>query len=356
VPGTITDPHLVNPWGLAASPTGPLWVANNGTGLATMYNGNTGQPQPLVVTIPPPPGSPPGTHSTPTGVVFNPTAGFQIGGGNAVFLFSTEDGTIDGWNPSTGTTTVRLTLPSTAVYKGLTLDTLGGDPYLLAANFSEGRIDVLKGTLGSPDLPGKFTDPGLPAGFAPFNIQELGGQIYVTYAQQNPADPGEELAGPGLGILSQFDPAGNFIRRVATGGSLNAPWGLALAPGNFGDFSNALLVGNFGDGRINALDPASGALLGQLADAGGAPIAIDGLWALRFGNDAMAGRSNELFFTAGIGGEAHGLFGELAAVPEPGTLALFSLGLLLLVAGGIRNRLRGPGSAGEETAARAPHC
>jgi uncharacterized protein (TIGR03118 family) len=218
---------------------------------------------------------------------------------------------------------------SGAVYTGLAIGNNGSGDFLYAANFSDGRIDVFDTTFAATTLAGLFTDPNLPAGYAPFNIQNLGGTLYVTYVGQN-----------GAGIVSAFDLNGSLLRRVTTGGALSSPWGLALAPGAFGEFSNALLVGNHGDGRINAFDPLTGDLLGSLSDIGGNPIEIYGLWGLLFGNGGNGGDLNKLYFTAGVDGTAgvtngnallySGLFGSLASlsrVPEPATLALFGLGL-----------------------------
>ncbi|TCO83028.1 uncharacterized protein (TIGR03118 family) [Plasticicumulans lactativorans] len=340
VPGRAAqlDPDLVNPWGLSASPTSPWWVSDNGTGLSTLYNGS-GVKQGLVVTIPPSPGSPPGTTSTPTGQVFNPTTDFQITPNTpARFLFATEDGTIAGWNPGTGTVApLKIdNSASGAVYKGLALGSTGSGNLLYAANFTGGKIDVFDAAFTPTTPGGGFLDPNLPAGYVPFNIQNLGGQLYVTYALRQPGAD-DETAGPGLGIVDVFDTDGSLIRRLATGGTLNAPWGLALAPAGFGEFAGALLVGNFGDGLINAFDAATGAFLGQIADATGTPIAIDGLWGLAFGNGGNAGSPNELFFTAGLDDEANGLFGKLSAVsvPEPASWTLLTLGLA-----GLRRRTR----------------
>lgn len=342
----FTDPNLVNPWGLSAGTTTAWWVSDNGTGVSTLYNGSSGQPfpqpTPLVVTIPPAPGSPPGTISTPTGQVFNGSADFELQpGAPARFLFATQDGTIAGWNPAANPTSALVKVDnsaSAASYTGLAL----AGSFLYAANFAQGRIDVFDSSFAATTLPGGFTDPNLPAGYSPFNIQNLGGQLYVTYAQ---IANGDEVKGAGLGFVDVFDTNGSLVRRLATGGTLNAPWGLALAPSDFGEFSNALLVGNFGDGLINAFNPATGLLLGHLADALNSPIAIDGLWGIGFGNDGNAGPHNALFFTAGIKDEAHGLFGSLTAttpttVAEPGTLGLMA-GLVPLLLWNVRRRASG---------------
>jgi uncharacterized protein (TIGR03118 family) len=330
----VTDPNLVNPWGISHSATSPFWVSDNGTGVATIYNG-AGTPNALVVTIPPVPGSPPGTLSTPTGQVFNMSADFN----SDLFIFATEGGSIAGWRGALGTTAELLVDNSAAgaVYKGLALGNITGNNYLYAANFHSGSIDVVPG-VGAPALSGNFVDPNLPAGYAPFNVQNLGGNLFVTYAV---ASGDEEVPGAGLGIVDKFDLNGNLLQRlISPGGALNAPWGLTLAPANFGEFSGDLLVGNFGDGTINAFDPISGALLGTLSDSLGNPIAIDGLWGLLFGNGGNGGDLDKLYFTAGIDGEMHGLFGSLAPVPVPSAFMLLGSGLagLLTFAGVKRSR------------------
>jgi uncharacterized protein (TIGR03118 family) len=213
------------------------------------------------------------------------------------------------------------------VFKGLALASTGGSAYAYAADFHNGNIAVLKGTAAAPALTGNFVDPTLPAGFAPFNIQKLGNKLYVTYALQNAAGF-EDVAGAGNGFVSVFDLNGNFIQRLVTGGPLNSPWGLAIAPLGFGQFGGALLVGNFGDGLINAFDATSGAFIDSLRDTGGNPIEIEGLWALAFGNNGVGSVARDLYFTAGIsdgvGGEVeeHGLYGKLSHVPDSGTSAL----------------------------------
>jgi uncharacterized protein (TIGR03118 family) len=317
----ITDSHLVNAWGIAYSAPSPFWVSDNGTGLATLYNvnpiTNVTTAQGLVVSIP-------GDGSV-TGQVFNSTAGFN----GDRFLFVSEDGTISGWRGAIGTTAEVLQSPSDANYKGAALATISGNTYLYAANFHSGAIDILKGTAGAPDLMGRLTDPGIPNGYAPFNIQLLGGKLYVTYALQGPGK--DEQAGPGLGFVSVFDTQGNFLGRVGSNGALNAPWGLAIAPASFGSFAGDLLVGNFGDGTINAFDLSTDNFVGQLKGTNGQPLVIDGLWGLTPGNDTAAGNSNSIYFSAGPQDESNGLFGVINAVPEPSSmvLALFAVGFVI---------------------------
>ena len=311
----FTDSNLVNPWGLVHAPQSPWWVADNGTGVSTLYNGH-GVKVPLTVTIPPPGGSPAGTTAAPTGAIFNGTGGFVVSAngksGSALFIFDTEDGTISGWNPGVLPTDAvlavdRSTVGAGAVYKGLAIGSNANGTFLFATNFRFGTIEMFDSNF---NLVGSFTDHRLPQSYAPFGIQNIGGNLYVTFAKQNAAKH-DDVAGPGHGFVDVFDTSGNLIRRLISRGSLNSPWGLAQAPANFGQFSNDLLVGNFGDGHINVFDPNTGAALGSLQNSGGIPIQIDGLWSLQFGNGAAAGATNQLFFTAGIDGEAHGLFGMI---------------------------------------------
>ncbi len=280
-------------------------------------------PRPLVVTIPPPP---PGTGTaSPTGQVFSG----GLAGFGASFIFAAEEGTISSWAAANGTNALlRVNNAGLANYKGLALANNGSGNFLYAANFKSGAIDVFDSTYAPTTLSGAFVDPTLPAGYKPFNIQAISGNLIVTYALGQAGDPEEDQPGAGFGYVSSFDGNGNFQRRLASGGVLNVPWGVALASAGFGDFAGALLIGNFGDGKIHAFDPVSGALLGALVDDQGDDIMIEGLWALQFGNGGSGGVRDKLYFTAGIDDEQHGLFGSLA-VPEPAPLAL--LGLVLTV-------------------------
>jgi uncharacterized protein (TIGR03118 family) len=317
-----TDPNLQNAWGIATSATSPFWVSDNGTGLSTLYD-SSGTPQSLVVTVP---AAGSASGGTPTGVVFNGSTDFQISTGTAAhFIFATEDGTISGWASGTQATVKVDNAPTSAVYKGLAIGNNGSGNFLYAANFHSSAIDVFNGTYTATTLAGSFTDPNLPAGYAPFNIQNLGGTLYVTYALRDMAGH-DDVAGPGNGFVDTFDLNGNFLNRLVSNGVLNSPWGLAIAPGGFGTFANDLLVGNFGDGRINVFNPTTGAFLGTLKDPSGNPITIDGLWGLRVGNGGSGGDPNTVYFSAGPNDEANGLFGSLAFVPEPDTVALFALG------------------------------
>lgn len=314
-----TDPNLKNAWGLASGPNTPFWVADNQTGVSTLYD-RTGAPQPLVVTIPPPAG---GTSpSAPTGVVFNentqPTAFLVNGPGTrALFIFATEDGTIAAWNTGASAVVKVDNSASGAIYKGLAqANTVAGTATasrLFATNFSQGRIDVFDQNFAPVTLaPGAFTDSRIPRGYAPFGIANIGGNLVVTYALQD-ADKEDDVAGRGHGFVDVYDPNGRLLQRVASRGSLNSPWGLAVAPAGFGRFSNDLLVGDFGDGRINAYRPTPGGYRfdGQLLASPRRPISIDGLWGLKFG--ANVGTPNTLFFTAGPNEEQNGLFGTLTS-------------------------------------------
>ena len=319
----ITDPNLRNAWGISYSPTSPFWVSSNEAGLSVLYRvdplTNATTKLGLEVTIP-------GAGNV-TGQVFN--AGIAAGNFNGDnFLFVSEDGTISGWRGALGTNAeVLQTASPTNSYKGAALSVIGADAYLYSANFASGKIDVLKGNAAAPDLAGSFTDPNIPTGYAPFNIQLLGNTLYVTYALRDPVS-GDDVAGPGNGFVSAFGLQGNFIGRVASDGTLNSPWGLALAPLSFGQFAGDLLVGNFGDGRINVFD-SSNTFLGQLLGAGGIPLEIEGLWGLIPGNNGSAGNPQSIYFSAGPGDEEHGLFGVLA-VPEPASMALVMLGIAML--------------------------
>ena len=337
IPGLAawTDPNLVNPWGIALSPTSPFWVSDNGTGLATLYN-STGTPIPLVVTVPPPTGQQ--GPAAPTGQVFNPnTANFN----GARFIFATEDGTISSWQGSNGTQAVLNVDYSGAssVFKGLALATHGSNSYLYATDFHNGTVDVFDSSFTKVTLGGSFTDPSLPAGYAPFGIEASGGRLYVTYALQDAAKH-DDVAGPGHGFVDVYDTNGNLIQRLVSMGALNSPWGMAWAPAGFGKFSGDLLVGNFGDGTINAFDPATGNLLGQIDGANGMPLVNDGLWDITFGNGGNGGSKNILYFTAGLNHESDGLFGSIAT-PEPGTLTLLASGLASLFGYGMRRGTRG---------------
>jgi uncharacterized protein (TIGR03118 family) len=311
------DPHLINAWGVAFNPFGFVWVADADGNVSTLYDGD-GNVNPLVVQIPTATAS---TGGNPTGIVFNGSNGFIVTqgalSGASRFLFATENGVIAGWAPNVdGTHAIRAVDSSAggAIYKGLALSAGGNGQLLYATDFYNARVDVFDSTFHPASLPaGAFTDPKLPAGYAPFGIQALGGDIYVTYAKQN-ADRDEEVAGHGLGFVDVYDPNGRLLRRVASHGQLNAPWGLALAPAGFGGFSNALLVGNFGDGHINAYDPMFGESLGSLRGANSRPIEIEGLWGIAFGNGLLHQPVDTLFFASGPDDEEHGLYGRLDPV------------------------------------------
>ncbi len=318
----ILDPNLKNPWGLAFGPATPLWAADNNAGVATVYRvspgGLTVAKVPLTVTLRGARAST-GDGPSPTGQVFNPTGGFVVhsaaGSGPAFFIFDSESGRISAWSPaadpiSAGKSTAQVEFRSpTAVYKGLAIATAGSRTLLYAANFDSGRVDVFNSRFRLVVLPGAFRDRSLPAGYAPFGIRAIGGLLYVTYALQN-AQKHDDVSGPGHGFIDVFTPQGSLVKRLASRGTLNSPWGLALAPGGFGPFSNKLLVGNFGDGRINAFDPVTGHFLGQLEDQHGKPISIDDLWALTFGT-ATTGGTRTLLFSAGINDEKDGLVGSI---------------------------------------------
>jgi uncharacterized protein (TIGR03118 family) len=316
VPGMarVLDPNLVNPWGIAFSPTGPFWFADNSSGVSDLLDGR-GQPVPLVVTVP---------GGTPTGMVFNPGPGFVLSADGlsapSRFLFATEDGAISGWTAfEPGHALLAVDNSSAgAVYTGLAL---GADPaghnFVYAADFSRGTIDVFDQDFRPVVRPGSFRDANLPAGFAPFNIQNIKNLLFVTYAQQD-QDGREDVAGAGLGFIDVYRPDGSLVRRFASQGALNAPWGLALAPAAFAPLGGALLVGNNGDGHINAYDPGSGAFLGELAADNGSPLVIPDLWALTFGNGHAGGDADTLFFAAGVAYDEHGLFGAIQAPQRRG--------------------------------------
>jgi len=334
----FTDPNLVNPWGIAFGPTSPLWVADNGTGLSTLYNG-AGNPQSLVVTIPPPAG---GSSAAPTGTVFNNTTGFVVTEGTktgaSIFIFATEDGTISGWNPNVDPTNAILAVDNSqqkypngftgAVYKGLAQASTDGQTFIYATNFRSGHVDVFDKNFTNVNdttmFKGKFSDPKIPKDFAPFGIQTINGNLYVTYAMQDAAHH-DDVEGVGNGFVDVYDPNGTLIQRVASRGSLDSPWGVTVAPAGFGQFSGALLVGNFGNSHVNAFDLRTGKFLGQLPGPDGKPLVLNGgfqnpdprdtkgLWGIAFDNGVSKGHPNTMYFTAGIGDEQHGLFGTLTA-------------------------------------------
>ena len=339
-----TDPNLVNAWGITHLATSPWWVSDNGANVSTLYDGDgvaqfAGQP--LVVQVTGSGGSP----ADPTGVVANAGTGFVVsmggGSGPARFIFASEDGTISGWNPGVpppvapatrSTQTIVMVdessplVDSGAVFKGLALASTTAGDRLFATNFRDARVEVFDPTFANVTAPGSFVDPQIPAGFAPFGIAAIGGNILVTYAKQD-VHKHDDVAGRHLGFVSAFATDGTFLGRVASGGKLNSPWGLALAPANFGAFSGRLLVGNFGDGHLIGYRMSApgmgdeGGQDGEAEDEGRyligsrGPVVIDGLWGIGFGNGASAGPANTLFFAAGPGGEAHGLFGRIDLAP-----------------------------------------
>src|SRR5438034_2235363 len=337
IPGVGTNPtnpldtQLINAWGLARSATSPWWVSDNGTGLSTIYDG-AGTKQSLVVTIPVPPGgSPP---SAPTGVVVNGTSDFVLPGGMpARFIFVTEDGIIAGWNSGTSAVIVKDNSKDEAIYKGVTIAEWNGKHYLYVANFHSGEIEVYDSAFqrvrlrkrafddDDDDFDSDHDHKGIEGfnkhrhnNFAPFNVQAIGTNVFVTYAQQD-ANKEDDVAGPGLGFVNVFDPAGRRLARLQHGPWFNAPWGIAQAPGEFGEFSHALLVGMFGSGQIAAFNPVSHRFIGLMRNPDDSVLSIEGLWAIEFGaGNANSGPHNTLFFTAGPNGENDGLFGNLVPI------------------------------------------
>ena len=309
-----TDPNLVNGWGIAMLATSPIWVSNNGTGTSTVYNGSgAAVSPPSPVTVPSASGA---DHGVPTGVTSNPsTNDFLVAGAGtaARFLWATEDGAIAAWN-SGPTATIKFVATDGAVYKGLALAGNGAAFRLYAADFHNGKIDVLDNAFNPTATPGGFVDRGIPPGFAPFNIMNLQGNLYVAYALRE-KDGDDEVAGSGLGFVDVYDADGFLLSRVASRGKLNAPWGMAIAPAGFGAFSNQLLVGNFGDGTINAYDLKNGTFAGQLRASNGHALVIDGLWGIAFGNGFQQQPTDTLFFAAGPDDEGHGLYGRIDPAP-----------------------------------------
>src|SRR5271165_3081871 len=324
-----TDPNLINPWGISESPASPFWISDNGSGMASIYSATSSGVTTNVIppiTIAVPPGQMPGTAS-PTGQVFNSfqsDGAFTLQDGSpATFLFATEDGTISGWNPAAGTQSVIAVdeannpadgdeaLGLGAVYKGLAIGAGDNGPLLFAANFRHGTVDTYDKNF---NLVNSFTDPNVPSGFAPFNVQVLDNKLFVTFAEQDAAKH-DDVAGAGNGFVDEFDLNGKLMQRVASNGPLNSPWGLAIAPDSFGNLAGDLLVGNFGDGTIDAFNLKNDHFAGKLLGADGKPIVIGDLWALTPGNGGSGGDPNSIFFTAGVKDEAQGLFGSLT--PDP---------------------------------------
>jgi uncharacterized protein (TIGR03118 family) len=320
IPGlaSITDPKLVNPWGISVTPNNPFWFADARTGISSVYDDAKGT-EPLAVTIRSSV-SEPSTPPSPTGTVFNGTEGFAVSehgqSGPSLFLFATLQGTIAGWNPDVdlGHAIVAVDNGGTPgvgpVYTGLTLASSFQGTFLYAANFRAGTIDVFDPDFKPVHMNGGFADPNLPPGFAPFNVQEIDGSLFVTYTRENSGRYDQGTAA-GDGYIDVFDASGVLTQRLVSGGPLDAPWGVTLSPDSFGAFSHDLLVGNFADGHINAFDPASGAFLGTLSDTAGEPVVIPNLWALSVVNNSSKADPDGLYVTAGIGNEHHGLVAEL---------------------------------------------
>jgi uncharacterized protein (TIGR03118 family) len=335
VPGlaTVTDPNLVNPWGMSFAATSPFWVSDNGPSLATTYTG-TPTVNSLVVSVP----------GSPTGQVNNSnTSAFLLSNGNnqaANFIFATQSGTILGWNGGSGTSAVTQYTDPAASYTGLAIGTSGSNSYLYAANMG-GTVDVLDSSFHPTTLAGHFTDPSLPAGYVPYNIQAMGSQLYVTYVRYNAG--GDEIPS---GIVDIYTTNGTFVSRFSSSSALDAPWGITRAPNAFGAFGGDILIGNFLNGEINAFDPVTGAFVGTLDGPDGKPIADPGLWALDFRTGGAGNNPDALYFTAGINDEADGLFGEITETPEPPSLILAGLGIFALALSGVRARIVSPPQAG----------
>jgi uncharacterized protein (TIGR03118 family) len=312
----FTDPNLVNPWGFATSATSPFWLTDGGTGLSTVYSSN-GTPSATKPTVPP---SAKGTTpSTPTGIVFNGTGGFLVQGKVPSFIFVTADGALSAWASAVSATQAQLMVDNSgsgAVYYGLAISatTTNAAPLLYAANFASGNIDVFDTNFKPVPMPGAFVDASVPAGYAPFNIQNVAGKLYVMYAKQNAAKNFATL-GAGLGYVAIFDLSGNLIKHLASNGPLNAPWGVAVAPSTFGTFASDVLIGNFGDGTINAFDPNTGNALGALQDQNGNTIANPGLWGLIVGNGGSGGDANAVYLLAGGATQKHGVLASIQASP-----------------------------------------
>jgi uncharacterized protein (TIGR03118 family) len=307
------DPQLLNPWGVAFAPNQEFWVSDNGAGVTTLYDG-AGVKQSLVVNIP----GAGGQSASPTGQVFNGTSGFVVTKGNAsgaaAFIFAGEDGGISAWSPSVDLQNAVLEFdgtaaPGGAVYKGLAIGNIKKSTFLYAANFRSGNIDVFDSAFKEVNLKNAFHDKKIPAGFAPFNVQNLNGQIAVTYAKQNAAKH-DDVAGAGNGFVDIFSTSGRLVRRLKHGSFLNSPWGLAIAPKSFDKLAGDILVGNFGSGQIDAFS-RSGNFITTLKDTSNNPITINGLWALTPGSGGMGSSTQSIYFTAGINEEQDGLFGQL---------------------------------------------
>jgi uncharacterized protein (TIGR03118 family) len=339
VPGmaAVTDPNLQNPWGMSFSATSPFWFSDQASvpPTAVLHDG-FGNPTNLIVTIPTLPGTVAGPPPVclaacggPTGTVFANIAGNFVlkDGSPATFLFDTLDGQIVGWNSAAGTVALNAATTTGAAYSGLAIGNVGSSNYLYAAN-EHGGISVFDSNFNNvtgTTFAGKFVDPNPVAGFNPFNIQNIGGNIYVTYAALTASGFGM----PG-GYVDEFDSSGNFIQRIATNGALDAPWGITLAPASFGSFGGDLLIGNFGNGEIDAY--SGNTFEGTLDGVNGAPLAIPDLWALDFRTGGTGVNPNALYFTAGINGQRDGLFGSIQPTPEPATWLLTGTGIIAAVA------------------------
>ena len=310
--GHHTDPNLINPWGIAVTPSGTIYVNGNGTGITSVYNlDGSAASNPSSINIPKS-ATNAGT-ANPTGITGNSSANFKVTKNAtsqpATFIFVSEDGVISGWNATLDATNAIIAVDngaSGAVYKGTAISqatSSTGHSFLYATNFHTGKVEMYNETFARADTSTTFTDPNLPAGFAPFGVAVKNGQVIVTYAKQD-ANKHDDVPGDGNGFINIFNPDGTFVKRLVSNGNLNSPWGLAFITTTFGRFKGAMYVGNFGDGKVNAYDPVAGTFLGTLRTSDGTPLVFEGLWDLAPANGG-------LYFTAGIVGEAHGLFGQI---------------------------------------------